>query len=258
MNANAAPTPALFPAAWRWRGLLVCNLLTLIVLASWLYDPTRLFWDWFDDALFFTLNPTLSQSENWARIWALASHRPMDLVVAVVMVSVILRKNLVFPAAQVKAAALAFFAIAVLVAGLRGLVAEPVVRHLDLQRHSPSLVYEEAVRLSELFPDWEASIKDSSRKSFPGDHAMFALAWALFLTLFARGWCLAMVWLMTAIFMMPRLIAGAHWGSDDFVGGLVVALLAIGWGCYTPYVACFLGYANRVSKMFGLTTHSPG
>ena len=33
--------------------------------------------------------------------------------------------------------------------------------------------------------------------------------------------------------MLPRLVAGAHWGQDDYIGGLLMALLALGWSCYT-------------------------
>src|SRR5690606_10388514 len=34
--------------------------------------------------------------------------------------------------------------------------------------------------------------------------------------------------------IMPRLVAGAHWGSDAFVGGVFLCLLALAWSCYTP------------------------
>ncbi len=45
------------------------------------------------------------------------------------------------------------------------------------------------------------------------------------------------------LFMMPRLVAGAHWASDDYMGGIAVALLAMAWGFYTPL-------ANAGSRMF--------
>ena len=34
--------------------------------------------------------------------------------------------------------------------------------------------------------------------------------------------------------MLPRLVAGAHWGADAFVGGVLLSLLALAWSCYTP------------------------
>lgn len=38
------------------------------------------------------------------------------------------------------------------------------------------------------------------------------------------------IWGLALLFMMPRLVAGAHWGQDDYIGGVLLALLALGWG----------------------------
>ena len=74
------------------------------------------------------------------------------------------------------------------------------------------------------------------------------LIWGLFMALFARGGRLALVLGITVLFMLPRLVAGAHWVSDDFVGGLLIALLAIGWGYCTPlgaHLAALLQWLAR-------------
>jgi membrane-associated phospholipid phosphatase len=107
------------------------------------------------------------------------------------------------------------------------------------QRASPSLTIDGAVRLTKMFPDWQAHwyLKDSSNQCFPGDHASVLLLWAMLLSLHARGRRLLLIWLLTAVFMLPRLVSGAHWASDDFVGGLFVSLIAFGWGFYSPYAA---------------------
>jgi len=65
---------------------------------------------------------------------------------------------------------------------------------------------------------------------------------------FARGARLALVLGITLLFMLPRLVAGAHWFSDDFVGGLLIALLTLGWGYCTPLgaqVAALLQWLAR-------------
>ena len=105
------------------------------------------------------------------------------------------------------------------------------------QRPSASLVVEGAARLTELFPTWEErwDLKDSATRSFPGDHASVLLIWAMFMSFFARNWRLLLVWSMAAIFMLPRLVAGAHWGSDALVGGVFLALLGLAWSCFTPF-----------------------
>lgn len=57
-------------------------------------------------------------------------------------------------------------------------------------------------------------------------------------TIFTRSWRLLLVWPITVIGILPRLVAGAHWGgADAFVGGVFLSLLALAWSCYTP-----LGY----------------
>ena len=39
---------------------------------------------------------------------------------------------------------------------------------------------------------------------------------------------------ITILFSLPRLIGGAHWFSDDLVGGVFLALFSVAWVCYTP------------------------
>jgi membrane-associated phospholipid phosphatase len=78
-------------------------------------------------------------------------------------------------------------------------------------------------------------MKDSATRSFPGDHASVLLIWAMFMSFFARNWRLLLVWVMAVIFMLPRLVAGAHWGSDALVGGVFLSLLGLAWACFTPF-----------------------
>jgi len=226
-----------FPSQWRVRGLITWNLLAGLLLMSWVWEPTRLLWDLFDDALFVDLNLRLADAKPWARLWAFLNLRPMDIASGLLMLPFVIRSGFIFPTAKVRAALLTFVALLLLALALRVTFDYGIVKPLEMSRASPSLTVPGSVRLSELFPDWVIPVKDSSVTSFPGDHASIALVWALLLSLFARGWRLLVVWGVTAILLLPRLVAGAHWGSDDFVGGLFVALLSIGWGCYTPYCA---------------------
>lgn len=53
------------------------------------------------------------------------------------------------------------------------------------------------------------------------------------------------MWLLTLLFLLPRLVAGAHWSSDDFVGGLFVCLLTLAWGFYTPFAMLASGWLER-------------
>jgi membrane-associated phospholipid phosphatase len=55
------------------------------------------------------------------------------------------------------------------------------------------------------------------------------------------------IWALCLLFMMPRLVAGAHWGQDDYIGGVMIALLALGWGYYTPFAAVATNFWLKVT-----------
>src|SRR3990167_7539160 len=197
--------PPFINPRWRIRPLLACHIVALLLLASWLWTPSRALWDQFDLQLFALLNEPVHSAGLWAQTWAIGSMRPVDMSVGLVM--------LLFRVGFAE-----------------------LVKLMDWQRPSASLVVEGAARLTELFPDWEErwDMKDSATRSFPGDHASVLLIWAMFMSFFARNWRLLLVWSMAVIFMLPRLVAGAHLGSDALVGGLFLALLGLAWSCFTP------------------------
>lgn len=239
--AATAPPTAPFSPRFRPLPFLGCHLAAALLLLSWLWAPTRQLWDLFDDRIFTLLNHSLRAGGLWAESWALASLRPIDLVTALVML-LVLRRDFAVDRATARRALFGFAAMLGLLPAIR-VTFSAVAGAAGWTRASPSLVVDGAIRLSELFPDWE--VKDSSTTSFPGDHAAVALLWALFLSLFARGARLALVWLLTLLFLLPRLVAGAHWSSDDFVGGLFVCLLALAWGFYTPFAMLASGWLER-------------
>jgi membrane-associated phospholipid phosphatase len=240
--------PDLFPARWHWPGLVACNLLAVVMIAGWLWQPTRQLWDLLDAQLFHLLNAPIATNSVWAHIWAVGNMRPVDIGVGLIMLAFIIKSDWIFTGAQVRRALFAFLATLALLLLIRiGFVEALKVFHW--QRSGPSLTIDGAVRLTEIFPDWEARwyLKDSSNQSFPGDHASVLLIWAMVLSVFARGRKLVLIWSLAALFMLPRLASGAHWASDDFVGGLFISLMAFGWGCCSPYAAKTSNLLERFS-----------
>ncbi|MEX6502932.1 phosphatase PAP2 family protein [Pseudomonas zhanjiangensis] len=223
---------------WRLRPLLACHIAALLLLASWLWQPSRQLWDRFDLALFNLLNQPVHDGGLWAHAWAIGSMRPVDMAVGLVMLAVMLKADLIFDASQVRRALFAFLGALLVLLLIRVGFAE-LVKLMDWQRPSASLVVEGSARLTELFPGWEErwDMKDSASRSFPGDHASVLLLWAAFLSFAARGWRLLLIWSLALLFMLPRLVAGAHWASDALVGGVLLSLLGLAWGCFTPFAA---------------------
>ncbi len=250
-----------FQATWSWRPFIACHLLALALLLLWLWAPSRAAMDLFDFSLFQALNAPLASNETWRGIWAVASTRPFDALVGVILLCLLIRGDWVFKAAQARAATFGFIATLILLVVVRVLYAK-LARHLDWQHDSISTVAQGAVHLASYFPSWDNSlfeIKDQSARSFPGDHASVLLIWALFLTLFARNalqWLV--IWGLALLFMLPRLVAGAHWGQDDYIGGVQMALLALAWSCFTPFAAWASNALVRLSDpLFRLLAKIP-
>lgn len=228
----------LFFNQWRWKNLAFFNIIALILLASWLWQPTRQFWDTLDISVFHLLNSPLASNPSWAKMWAISNMRPFDIGVGLIMLGLLTKHDWLFNGQQARRALLGLVTLLVLLLMVR-FGFDAILKAIEWRRASPSLKVDDAVRLTKLFPDWEAHLflKDSSEKCFPGDHASVLLIWAMLASGFARGWKLLLVWAITAAFMLPRLVAGAHWLSDDLVGGVFLAFVAFGWGYYSPFVA---------------------
>jgi len=249
--------PGLFQARWNLRRLALCNFVPLALLAFWLWPTGQMVCVIFDEWLFYRLNSPLATNPIWLHIWAIASLRPFDAVVGVILLTLLIKGDWVFKANEVRQAFFGFLSTLLLLLFIRTLFSKLAV-HMDWQHSSPSMMIDSAVRMSDYFPGLEKAweLKDRSSQSFPGDHASVLLIWALFMTVFSRStWQTAVIWSLALLFMMPRLVAGAHWGQDDYIGGVMLAVWALGWGYYTPlayYVSeFFLKVTAPVFELLG-------
>ena len=241
--------PALFQARWNVRQLVLCNLIAFALLAIWAWPMGHALLTQFDEWLFHLLNRPLEQNAMWLNVWTVASMRPFDAIVGLILLMLLIKGNWVFKAIQVRSAIFGFVSILLLLLVIRTLFSK-LIDGTPLQHDSPSLVLKDAIRLSDIFPHLEKrwALKDSSGQSFPGDHASVLLIWAFFMTVFSRTFVQRLViWALCLLFMMPRLVAGAHWGQDDYIGGVMIALLALGWGYYTPFAAVATNFWLKVT-----------
>lgn len=252
--------PGLFQARWNLRRLALCNFVPLALLAFWLWPTGQMLCVIFDEWLFHLLNAPLAINPIWLRIWAIASLRPFDVVVGVILLTLLIKGDWVFEQAEVRQAFFGFLSVLLVLLFIRMLFSKLTI-YMNWQHSSPSMMLEGAIRMSDYFPGLEKTweLKDRSTQSFPGDHASVLLIWALFMTVFSRSsWQTLVIWALALLFMMPRLVAGAHWGQDDYIGGVLLAVWALGWGYYTPFVyhasAFFL---KLTAPVFGLLEKLP-
>ena len=241
--------PGLFQARWNLGGLALCNLFAVGLLCFWLWPAGQAVCVVFDEWLFHLLNDPLASSQAWLHVWAVASLRPFDAVVGVILLALLIRGDWVFKAIEVRQAFFGFLGILLLLLFIRMLFSK-LAAQMGWQHHSPSMVISGAIQMSDYFPGLEKTweLKDRSSQSFPGDHASVLLIWGMFMSVFAKrlGHVLV-IWGLALLFMMPRLVAGAHWGQDDYIGGVLLALLALGWGYYTPFAAKVSGGLLRLT-----------
>jgi len=242
--------PALFQARWSVRGLLLCNLIAIGLVGLWLLPAGHAAFTSFDEWFFHLLNQPLADNTVWRSIWAVGSMRPFDIIVGLILLSLLIRGDWVIAAVQTRQATIAFVSMLVLMLLIRTAF-DKLCGQMGWQHSSPSLMLPDAVRLSALYPHISPhlELKDASGQSFPGDHASVLIIWGMFMTIFARRFAqYVVIWGLVVLFSMPRLVAGAHWGQDDYIGGIAMALLALGWGFYTPFAEVVSSWLLRVTQ----------
>jgi len=216
------------PEDWHPSAIVAGSVISIALLASWFVEPTRSVWMALDLRFFWATNDTLAWGRPWQTLWAAANFRAVDLIPAVLMVG--LYGHYVFRRGRDQLAR--WFAVGLMLTGL--LVAAK--RFADalsvVNRRSPTLVFADAHRLSDLVP-WIPT-KDTAVDSFPGDHSMVLLICAGVLSFYLpRAWAV-IAWIIAVVFTMPRLMSGAHWLSDNLVGSLALALFLLTWVLATP------------------------
>lgn len=252
--------PPLFQARWAWGPLCLATLIPVALLCFWLWPVGQALCMALDEWLFHALNRPLADNTLWRSIWTLGSLRPFDIVVGLIMLMLLIRGDWVFKAVEVRRAFFGFLVTLLVLVVIRALFSK-LVRLMGWQHHSPSMVFSDAIMLSDYYPALEArwELKDRSSQSFPGDHASVLLLWALFMSLFSRRLMQhVLIWALAVLFMLPRLVAGAHWGQDDYIGGLGMAILALGWSYYTPFAArTSAGLVRVTAPLFGWLARLP-
>lgn len=218
----------------RWRPLSAGLLAAIgvIALISIMIPAGQAGWRSLDEATFRALNGTLAGGGAWTTFWAWANYRPVDLLSALLMLAFLVLPGPVFRPEEVRRALFGFFAILFLGLLVREFL-DTTAEHLGLVGPSPSLIYEPSYRLTEMVPGLDT--KDSSKESFPGDHASVLISWAMYLLYRRVGVGSLLACLCAFLLVLPRLVAGAHALSDVLVGGVFIAFLAMSLGFCSPY-----------------------
>jgi len=207
------------------RSLILLLAIPAVLIASWLWGPTRASWDSLDLIVFRSLNGTLTLGPAWQKMWAFGNSQVFDAIAAMVIFALVITSFLEQRVGKLAIVSLGLLVITVMIG--REIGSEFIVDQCyEYHRLSPSLVHADSQRLSQLVPGIEC--KDSSPWSFPGDHGMVALSVAIYVSFWSRKRTARAAWLLSVLLLLPRFVAGAHWLTDVLIGSLSMAMVSVG------------------------------
>lgn len=196
-----------------------CYLVGGLIAISWSVLPAHGLWDQWDLAVFHLVNGWLGQSRLWADVVAVTNNRLFDLAVLACM-GLILATGF-FRSHEPGRRRLVAMGIVML---LGALAINQFGHLLPVSRPSPTLTVPDALRVTQLSA---IPTKDSSSDSFPGDHALFLMIFAGFALRYLPRRAKVTALLMVPLFSAPRILSGAHWLTDVYVGALSLTLLCL-------------------------------
>lgn len=227
------------------RRLIVLNTLGLLLLICW-WVPGLDFWPVVDGDVFWGFNALISPlNPHWDTILGALNTRIFDAA-AFAMMGMLFCWAIVSDA-QRPHRYRHWFSIGITMLLTAGILSLMVLRLVSYSHASPTRFFSHAQHLSELV---SFKTKDSSSNSFPGDHGLMLMVFASYMIAFASrriaAWSLVFVVVLSA----PRIMVGAHWFSDVYLGSLSIALIVLPWVLCTPVARMAAqGIESRLAKL---------
>lgn len=215
----------------RVKYLVLFNALGVLILLSWAW-PTLSLWTTLDDDIFWFFNQYISTDHGyWVRILAVLNTRAFDAFSFAVMA-------LLFGLAMMRdphpRRLSRWLGIGVTMLLIAGVIALFTLRAISYGHPSPTRFFQFASHLTDIV---SIPTKDSAGNSFPGDHGLMLMIFAAFMLRFAEARLAWLSVLFVVLLSAPRIMVGAHWFSDIYMGSLSMALIVLPWLLCTPAAA---------------------
>lgn len=217
--------------------IILFNILGIALFLSWYLPTNHGFWFPIDSSIFFFFNEHLATNRTFLYLVAYTNNRAFDAIA-------LLSMGLLYLSFFVKRDG--YGKRRMLILGVVILSTAVILNQLGhllpVQRASPTHFFENINRVGELTG---INTKDSSRDSFPGDHGMMLIIFAVFMLRYftVRSFIIALG--IFVIFILPRIMIGAHWFSDIAVGSLSVVLVGLSWWLLTPASDALLNLLDK-------------
>ncbi|MBD3896672.1 phosphatase PAP2 family protein [Halomonas sp. ML-15] len=209
--------------------ILFYNLLGIALVLSW-WSPNLLIWEELDDAVFFITNAWLHDDNMlWVTFVAAVNNRFFDVVSFLILLVLYLWAIRRDPVLEHRLLRWGGIGITMLLTA--GVLSQAVRYAIPWERHSPTLVYADVNLITQMVG---FDTKDVSATSFPGDHGMMLMLYTAFMWRFSGRTVGLASALMAVVLSFPRILGGAHWFSDIFIGALAICLVTLPWVLCTP------------------------
>lgn len=206
--------------------ITVLNILGIALFLSWFLPANHGVWFEIDKSIFFGFNHLMGESYPFAVLVALTNFRGFDLV------SLLAMGALYFsfwrqcdPEGRCRMGAILITMI------ITSVLLNQLGHLLPVKHPSPTGFFHHILRAGELTG---IPTKDHAGDSFPGDHGIMLLSFTCFMWRYfgqrAGIWALV----ITLVFSLPRVMAGAHWFTDIAVGSIAIILVGMSWVLLTP------------------------
>ncbi|WPM85550.1 phosphatase PAP2 family protein [Apirhabdus apintestini] len=217
--------------------IVLLNALGLALFFSWYLPVNHGFWFPIDSALFHFFNAALSTNRTFLWFVAITNNRAFDACSLLCMGLLMLwfwRKASPHERRHI-------FIMGVVML-LSAVILNQIGQALPVKRPSPTLTFTHINRVRDLlhFPT-----KDASGDSFPGDHGMMLLIFCGFMLRYFGKTAFIIAVMIFLLFALPRIMIGAHWFTDVFVGSLAVVLVGLPWILMTPLSDRLINSLNR-------------
>ncbi len=222
--------------------IILCNIAGALLLGSWLASsPVASYhgpWLALDKSIFYFFNQLLVESKSFMYFTAVVNLRAFDVIAFIAMLGIYYsyyRKSNVEGKRWL-------FCI-----GIAMLVSAVVIKQFDkllpIDRASASIYFDQLYHnvnwLSQLSG---LAAKDKSASSFPGDHGMMLLIFSVYMWKYIGKDAFAKALAVFVIFSLPRIMGGAHWFTDVYVGSVSFVLFVLSWILLTPVADRFISW----------------
>lgn len=221
--------------ALRAAKLLALSGACLILFFSWFPPEWAGFWYALDLRVFYAFQEALKSNEAARYVLAVVNLRAFDGAALLAMGYLYYR---IYQTHGNKRYMLALGAAMLITAA-----AVNQLGHLiPVERASPTRILPDAVRIGELTG---IAAKDGSGDSFPGDHGIMLLIFSGYVWRYFGAYYFRRAILIFFIFSAPRIMIGAHWFTDVYVGSIAIVGALLSWWFLTPasdrLIALFYG-----------------